>query len=399
MTVHRGTMDVRQRNFSSETLTWEAASTGGVAGAASTQVSVSNFPAGALDATLQSIKTQTDKLTFDVLNALQITGLAIGASTTVNVSSLAGAVMVRSSAADHLGTVYQSSIADLKATVAQNSTVWAIQADGRVRAQNSTIGDLLASVQQNSSVWQVQPGSTVFAKSAGFSVDSSNAQNVKLDGSTALSVQQNSSVWQVQAGSTAFIKNAGVFVDSSNYIHVKIDGSTRINIGSTAADNAVRALNSSAADFQGLAVLRTSSNSVALDQSTNAAKGGLVGLVVRQGQIATTSISNTLAATSTNVAIMSSIAAQRVYCYAYEISVAGSTLALGVSTAILVQMQSGAGGTELWRFNVEAGVSGEDFAATVNPPQYLFASAPATALTLTKSSNGAIHYSFACWQE
>src|SRR6185295_18741536 len=38
-------------------------------------------------------------------------------STTVNVSSVAGAVMTRSSAADHMGTVYQSTAGDLKATV------------------------------------------------------------------------------------------------------------------------------------------------------------------------------------------------------------------------------------------------------------------------------------------
>lgn len=62
-----------------------------------------------------------------------------GYSTIVAVSSLAGAVMTRSSAADHLGTVYQSSYGALLANV-----------------HNSTIGDLLASVQQNSTVWQVQ---------------------------------------------------------------------------------------------------------------------------------------------------------------------------------------------------------------------------------------------------
>lgn len=62
-----------------------------------------------------------------------------GYSTTVNISSLAGPVVVRSSAADALGTVYQSSYGALLANV-----------------HNSTIGDLLASVQQNSTVWQVQ---------------------------------------------------------------------------------------------------------------------------------------------------------------------------------------------------------------------------------------------------
>jgi hypothetical protein len=53
---------------------------------------------------------------------------AIPQSTTVNVSSLAGAVMVRSSAADALVTVYQSTASALQATVSQNSTAWSVVA-------------------------------------------------------------------------------------------------------------------------------------------------------------------------------------------------------------------------------------------------------------------------------
>src|SRR5438132_12856815 len=62
-------------------------------------------------------------------------------STTVNVSSLAGPVIVRSSAADQLVSVYQSSFSELRSSV-----------------HNSTIGDLLASVQQNTSICDVPPG-------------------------------------------------------------------------------------------------------------------------------------------------------------------------------------------------------------------------------------------------
>lgn len=68
-----------------------------------------------------------------------VTGSALNVGGTLLVSSLAGAVIMRSSAADALGTVYQSSFANLCASV-----------------HNSTIGDLLASVQQNSTVWQTQ---------------------------------------------------------------------------------------------------------------------------------------------------------------------------------------------------------------------------------------------------
>ena len=51
-----------------------------------------------------------------------------GYSTTVNVSSLAGPVIVRSSAADAIVTVKNSTIAELLASVQQNSTVWQVQA-------------------------------------------------------------------------------------------------------------------------------------------------------------------------------------------------------------------------------------------------------------------------------
>ena len=83
-------------------------------------------------------------------------------STTVNISSVAGRVLadqnstVWSVQADGRLRAQNSTIGDLLASVQQNSTVWAVQVDGRVRAQNSTIGDLLASVQQNSTVWQTQ---------------------------------------------------------------------------------------------------------------------------------------------------------------------------------------------------------------------------------------------------
>lgn len=76
---------------------------------------------------------------FDSTTLTWVASPAPGGSTTVNISSLAGAVIARSSAADLLGTVYQSTFADFRATV-----------------HNSTIGDLLASVQQNSTTWLVQ---------------------------------------------------------------------------------------------------------------------------------------------------------------------------------------------------------------------------------------------------
>ena len=225
MTVHKGTMDVLNRVFSSNTLTWEPQSTGGSGGpgGGSTQVSIreilTSSGASVMDSTANAINVNVvagsaaGDTTATVTPAAGSTwrsqpgstlwassagfhfnssgALVIDQGSTVFAVQVAAPVIVRSSAADALGTVYQSTFADLRATV-----------------HNSTIGDLLASVQQNSSVWQVQPGSTAFVKTMGISVDSSNVQNVKMDGSTALTIGSISAT-------------AG-----------------RLNIGSTAADNA-----------------------------------------------------------------------------------------------------------------------------------------------------------------
>jgi hypothetical protein len=102
-----------------------------------------------------------------------------GAST---VAPLAGSAwVVRSSKADFLGTVYQSSAADLQATVAQASTVWAVQltqysttvnvsslggaviirsskADALVTAYQSSAADFQATVTQGVSARGVNVG-------------------------------------------------------------------------------------------------------------------------------------------------------------------------------------------------------------------------------------------------
>lgn len=92
------------------------------------------------------------------------------------------------------------------------------------------------------STWRSQPGSTAWASSAGFHFEASSG---------ALQVTPGSSLWQVQPGSTNWPKAAGLSVDSSNAQNVKLDGSTaltigsiaagagRLNIGSTATDNVV----------------------------------------------------------------------------------------------------------------------------------------------------------------
>lgn len=82
----------------------------------------------------------------------------VGHSTTVNVSSLGGAVIVRSSAANLLASVYQSSAADLNVTVAgyvAPSTIVTVST-GSVRVHQSTAGDLQATVTPASTTWAVQ---------------------------------------------------------------------------------------------------------------------------------------------------------------------------------------------------------------------------------------------------
>lgn len=106
-------------------------------------------------------------------------------STTANISSLAGAVIVRSSAAD------------MNVTAAQASTTWAVQMTqysttmqvsslGGAVIVRSTAGDLNANVAQVSTVWAVQL--TQYSTTANIS---SLAGRVMVD--------QNSTTWQTQA--------------------------------------------------------------------------------------------------------------------------------------------------------------------------------------------------------
>lgn len=106
------------------------------------------------------------------------TGLAIEASTAAPTSSQAG-LFVRQIG---YSTTAQISSVGGQVSVAQASTVWAVQVGGyvapsttvsianQVRVSNSTIGELLASVQQNSTAWVTQP---TIASTQGVSVRTS----------------------------------------------------------------------------------------------------------------------------------------------------------------------------------------------------------------------------------
>lgn len=125
--------------------------------------------------------------------------------------------------------VLPSTIGDNLVSAQQNSTTWAVQVDGRVRAQNSTIGDLLASVQQNSTVWAAQIDGRV------------RAQNSTI-GDLLASVQQNSTVWQTQA---AVRTSSGAGVEGSTSmpvngvlgLHVRQVFPTLLSTGRSTAGN------------------------------------------------------------------------------------------------------------------------------------------------------------------
>jgi hypothetical protein len=151
-----------------------------------------------------------------------------------------GPVIVRSTAAEALVTVYQSSIADLKASVQQNSTVWAVQIPSTqsIQVKNSTAGDLLATVsgvvRSTNSVAAdllatvsgvVRSTNSVaadFLATVSGTVRSTNSvpgdlvvtfpstQSVQVKNSTIggllASVQQNSTVWAVQIPSTQSVQ-------------------------------------------------------------------------------------------------------------------------------------------------------------------------------------------------
>lgn len=154
--------------------------------------------------TVQALNWVFDSTDLVYIRQTQGTASTSAASSIVSLSSVSGPVVIRSSAADHMVTLYQSTygalavdvhnstIGDLLASVQQNSTVWEVQVSGvsgRIRTQNSSIADFLATVRQNSTVWVTQAGEITARV---------RAQNSTITDFLAL-VQQNSTVWSIQA--------------------------------------------------------------------------------------------------------------------------------------------------------------------------------------------------------
>ena len=283
----------------------------------------------------------------EVASSLGIARVLSGAPASTNAGLAVRIVSGPSSVADFsVRAVLPSTATDNPVSAAQASTVWAVQVDGRVRAQNSTIGDLLASVQQNSTVWAVQVDGRV------------RAQNSTI-GDLLASVQQNSTVWAVQ-------------LPSSQSFQVK---------NSTIGD-LLASVQQNSTVWQTQAAVRTSSGG-GVEGSTTTPAAGALGLHVRP--CFPTLLSTTVNVTSTNstsfyTLIDAAGAGLKNKVYAYFI---GSTHTIP-STGEFISSTS----APKWAVNFGSGSSGITGAnLAVSPPAYLFETAANTSLTFRVAGN------------
>lgn len=308
------------------------------------------------------------------------------------------------------------------------------KADFLATVSQSTAADLLMTATQGTNPWIVSPNSTAFVKNAGLSVDSSNALNVKLDGSTVLTVQP-------LAGSTfnvrALNSSAGDFLVtvSGNSTVAPLAGSTWNTrpIQSSAADLQmtatpvagstwnVRPIQSSAADLQVTCtpvagstwntrcisssradflntVYQSSASEFkaqawsfdgignAVESSTRAVgtNSTMRGFAVRQimPALLTTSSSNVFASTAFTIATSNAATIQ--YVYAYSITTTNQTP---------TQISFYAGSTLVWPIvlaAISSAMSGVNLAVT--PPAYLFAGSTGAVMQLKTDGSTGLGY-------
>lgn len=162
-----------------------------------------------------------------------VAGSAAG-STIVTVSTIQGAVIMRSSKADALITIYQSTIADLNATVTPLAgSTW------NVRALNSSAADLQATVTPAAgSTWSVRPiQSSAADLQATVTPVAGSTWNVRALQSTAADLQvtatQSAAVWTVNLGTHIQSSVAPSSNSSGVVVRMVVD-----NILTTASSNA-----------------------------------------------------------------------------------------------------------------------------------------------------------------
>lgn len=306
--------------------------------------------------------------------------------------------------------VLPSTATDNPVSAAQASTVWAIQADGRVRAQNSTAADLLASVAQTSTVWQVQLGvySTIAAVSSLAGVVTAAPVS-----SSGVSMSTDTDPASTKQG--LIVRQVG-FVAASTTMQVSSLAGAVIT-RSSAADQLVtvyqssysgllaRVQNSTAGDLLA-SVAQTStvwqvqakiqdSSAVGFVGTTTRPTTGAQGLVVRTclNDLQSTAFS-TMGNNSTSSTIVSSAAAPlRIKVYAYSITStvqAINSLSFASSLANLIwtaQLQS-----------ISSAISGVNLA--VSPPAWLFATEANSPLVFKiTGTTGTYHLSVAYFIE
>ncbi len=181
-------------------------------------------------------------------------------STTVNISSLAGPVIVRSSAANALVSVYQSTAADLNVTVAgyvAPSTVVSVST-GSVRVSQSSAADLnvtvagystVSAVSSVSGIVAVRPSDTNWASSAGFHFDSSGALQVAATVTTSTTVNVSSLAGAVNMRSSAANALVSVYQSTAADLNVTVAGYVAPSTVVSVSTGSVRVHQSSAADL------------------------------------------------------------------------------------------------------------------------------------------------------
>ena len=119
-------------------------------------------------------------------------------------------------------------------------------------------------------------------------------------------------------------------------------------------------------------------------------------------QDSTTAVGAVAATSTGNITLISSVAGQTAYVYAYNLT--------GESTAnVSVRLMSGST-TEVWRVTLESASTGALAAGSldrdvlsVTPPGYLFRTAPGAALTYEKgassAANALISYALSYWMQ
>lgn len=231
-----------------------------------------------------------------VNNALRVNVVAgaAGGSTIVTISTVQGTVNVfPASTGWAAGAGFQlNSSGELRVAEGPESTTVNISSlAGNVRVVNSSAADLLASVAQTSTVWAVQ-AAQVGSWTVAVSNPASTTVNVSSVAGT-VSVQQVSTVWAVQL---------------TNY-------STIVAVSSVAGK--VSVVNSSAADLD-VAISDGLGN--ALESSTQIASSNARGLIVRPVIVLPQTYSASTTGQSSATTIFTSNATVRPYVFAYSIT-------------------------------------------------------------------------------